>query len=1102
MGLLSKFRNDKGAKRTNSHSRTNTATSSLVGSDFSTTASDSSHSSTETPSSTYHDKGLNQMQKSPRINDGIPRHLKPSRMNQPVAMRRKPPPEGVETSVQSPRTPPPTQQQFQSNGKFQSRINHPTSSSNGAGDYPINPLISPKIRKQPSPPANGHSKNSSYSKSPLGREQENEEGMNAPYSLDPSTGKPSDVSMRSISNTSFGNNTTDSTFSSSSELDEQDGNNLTLSSMDPSRIQQNSYTPQHLPHPVESDTPKSLSSRSSSANLYQGYAPQQYPQQQPPHGYYPGMGIPPQQHVPGYPQMPYFNQMYAQGAGYPGGAPYYGEPQYSAPSTPRIQSRRASTTSLSYTHPDMYGPNPDAMSRKSTITSNRHSSAPSFVGKSRATSSYNLNGVTEDKLSEEDEEKKKSLKSSSGTISQDMSDLSLNPTNYRYISDYDRYFFDGSDNEDSKQPPEEDAKLETSRKSSTSSSASYNSIERGSSGKFKVGSASERLERIQTLSRSNKTSPTKQQAVDEAARRLSRNSRRASTSVLSSNAQAPYDMGSHAGSVQDFNSVGYPPNRMGMMKSQSMEPFMMAGMSPGMYNGGMANYSNEYISAQKRHTMGMMDQRRNMMPMGYGQYAQPPMMHYASPMGNQSRSTSPHRQMMGNSQPHDSILNKKIENYISLRRIIASGNKTLEYRLKWVKMLVNSTNSKLYMYINIKGEPINPESIAQHRELFIKSSTNHTLKLLRETENKEKYEEIYSEVCYIYGCFLKQDYVELYEQDFNIEKNVDEALRYFEKSIEVRGNNFKSFYKLGELYEDELYGKFEPNEGEDFIATALNYYKQSAQYGYNKAIFRISLLYLNNAEHRSPKCIKYLGDLANVDTNSKEIQLEDDDRDELDHVIGNAAFQMGRIYEGLYPGELTSESEFVIKCLQMAPVNWGKALTYYNKAARLNCILAQVRLAKVYENGELDRQQNPNKSIQWFMKASSSPISSMRNYEAMLGLSRWYMKGSNGLNRSIPYPDPPKALLWCERALASNSADAFFARGLLAEQGLGIEPAQQFFEAAYELGHQIAGQRLGLVSDDEPEEPIPEESYEYDLQEEFKVDESISTPHLSTQQLD
>ena len=50
----------------------------------------------------------------------------------------------------------------------------------------------------------------------------------------------------------------------------------------------------------------------------------------------------------------------------------------------------------------------------------------------------------------------------------------------------------------------------------------------------------------------------------------------------------------------------------------------------------------------------------------------------------------------------DSTISKKIDEFVRLRSRIAAGNKTPEYRLHWVKMLIVATNYKLYSYINIK----------------------------------------------------------------------------------------------------------------------------------------------------------------------------------------------------------------------------------------------------------------------------------------------------------------------------------------------------------------------------------------------------------------
>lgn len=751
------------------------------------------------------------------------------------------------------------------------------------------------------------------------------------------------------------------------------------------------------------------------------------------------------------------------------------------------------------------------LSRKSTILSSRRSSAPVLNNES--------NGRRASRILSENKE------NSTEGISHSSLGLSLNANNYRYISDYEKYF---NDDEEDKESPVEAPKPELrnknivkeegeiKRSNSASSEGSYNSIERGDSGKFKVGSKEERLERIQSNTKKFDKATAQLRLLSEQRKRASTpnlgaffdtNSSQLANNYANMNKSSSFN--SPRMSMMDF---GGPANLYGYMSpggggGYAGSVYNMGAGGGGGYAGSVYNMGggSEYNGSPnvQRQSMALSEaHRRRMQQLPYSNVYGHPHHHMmmagppkgpSSIYGGASRSSSPSRATgrVGGPRINDPVILKKIDNYVALRKVISSGNKSLEYRLKWVNMLINSTNSRLYNYINIKGEPINPESIPQHRALFIKSSINHTLKLLKESEKDEEYEEIFSDVCYIYGCLLKNDWVPLYGQDFGVERDCEEALKYFEKSVETRGNNFRSFYKLGELFEDDLHDFVE-----NPVEVALGHYKKSAQYGYNKAIYRISMIYLNVEEFRSYKCVNYLLDLANIDVKSKDINLEDDDRDELDHVVGMAAYQVGKIYEGLYPGDLSPESEFISKCLIRAPVNYGKALTYYNKACKLQNLDAQVKLGQVYENGELNRQQNPDKSIQWYLKAASSQIPSKRHPDAMLGLSRWYLEGSGGMNRLIPYPEPQKALAWCDRAVSMELAEAFFTRGLLAEQGLGIDPPEQFFQRAFEMGHYQAGVKLGYNEPTQPQEVLPTDEPETGLYD-FDGQYEIQSPQLS-----
>lgn len=406
----------------------------------------------------------------------------------------------------------------------------------------------------------------------------------------------------------------------------------------------------------------------------------------------------------------------------------------------------------------------------------------------------------------------------------------------------------------------------------------------------------------------------------------------------------------------------------------------------------------------------------------------------------------------------DSTINEKIVEFIELRKIIASGNKTDEYRLKWSKMLVVAVQYKLYAYISIKGDAIPQEQIGENKRFFVKSAVTHLQKLIRELDGPKlpSTYTVLAEACYMYGCLLKQEYAERYEQDFGIARDDEQASSYLSKCLELNPAFFKAHYLLAEIYERQA--------TEEAFDRALEHYKESARLGYYRGIYRVALILLMVPKVRNSNYIKYFRSLSDIDMQSRDIQLSGSDRDELEEVVGLALYQLGRIYEGIYPGGLTAEDDFVRESLELAPVNYAKSLTYYNRAAKHHCVVAQVKLGHIYETGDLNRQKNASKSIQWFIKASSSPLKFKRHPEAMLGISRWFLKGSDGESKHIPSPDPQRAVEWCERAFREfQSPEACHMLGMLAQQGLGPGNAEQWFMEASRLGYQPTAESAGPV---------------------------------------
>lgn len=757
--------------------------------------------------------------------------------------------------------------------------------------------------------------------------------------------------------------------------------------------------------------------------------------------------------------------------------------------------RRSGQNSISDTSNELI-----SNSRKSTIKSNRYPSVPLSIleseskvpekSKAARVSSLDLNFKPKEYQNynddyNEDQQGQTSLRNNEDayepTQSQDSTmsvafgllDMALDDkTEKRHISDYSKFLFEGDSQveEEEEEEQEEEEKEngtgnknkllyqqpshEMSRHESLESNNSLGSIRSEASNNFKVKSpppAKKLQERNSNIEENNRQNKGK---------RKERHERKSSSFNPNSSISSQNDLLNMNNTAQAYQQQANMMPYLGHSQLPSMEsmPFNQNAIP---FNQPMMAYNTEYqgvvppMAHSRRQSIATAESKRqSMMFAGNGM---PP---YGPQPMNNNRMSMPVMGMHTSNKPaqirtNDSKIKKKVEEFVELRKVIASGNKSLEYRLKWIKMLINATNYRLYAFVNIKGEPA-PQEFSQHNKaLFLKSSINHLLKLIKEYEVGKKNDNIHSQVCYIYGCLLKHDYAASYNQDFGIEKDIQESISYFEKSLELNPNNFKSLYKLGEIFEYEFPDQFDQ---------ALRRYKEAAKLGYNQAIYKMALLYLNVPLIRSTKFFNYFVELSNIDLSSKDVELTGEDRDELEEIIGLTFYQLGKIYEGIYPGDLHAEDEFISKSLERAPVNYAKALTYCNKSAKLDCLLAQVKLGSVYEKGELNRQQNPSKSIQWYMKAVSSPLLFKRHPDAMLGLSRWNLKGSDGLSKYIPSPDPEKAVMWCDRAIKEfNSPDAYFAMAQLNEIGLGDRNPQHWYFKAHELGHHEASFKLGYA---------------------------------------
>ncbi|KAI5968678.1 hypothetical protein CANMA_002114 [Candida margitis] len=547
-------------------------------------------------------------------------------------------------------------------------------------------------------------------------------------------------------------------------------------------------------------------------------------------------------------------------------------------------------------------------SRKSTIKSNRSISEPQHAFKKtgggyRVSSlesnfkpqAYNVYSEDDEEVVEEPPVRVDKIgvsQSKNTDITQSMSNLVLSvdkdeTTGSRQISDYTKYLFDDDDDDESEQEgcngedvtdasqedqnqtiiadqaPLSDAPghmaISLTRKDTTSSEASYNSIQKEEN--FQVAP-----QPPLTSTKSSPTTPQKQKKGTKAKVQQDGSPsafsppQQSEISQMSQpwQSQTSFDMGNNM-SMPDLGMMSPSNPMMPMQMPMNMPPHMMMpynnmnmmgmnmgmgmGMNPMVYqNGGGYPAPNP---AMNRHSMMMMmpqdTRRQSMMMYDNMSYANK---RNSMPMGLQGNSYQQQHQ-----QPKlDPETQKRIKEFKKLRSNIASGNKTMEYRLLWTKMLITATNFKLYNYINIKGEFIHqqahsPSHVENNKAAFIKASVTHIVKIVKEIESGhgEMKSSLKCKAYFIYACLLKNDFVEAYEQDFGIGKNIPAAIKYFNKVLDLNRRDPRVLYKLGEVYEYDVSDEDmaamanATDEVTSAIDKAIDYYTNSAQYGYERA---------------------------------------------------------------------------------------------------------------------------------------------------------------------------------------------------------------------------------------------------------------------------
>ncbi|KAL2316445.1 Chitin synthase regulatory factor Chr3 [Schizosaccharomyces pombe] len=205
-------------------------------------------------------------------------------------------------------------------------------------------------------------------------------------------------------------------------------------------------------------------------------------------------------------------------------------------------------------------------------------------------------------------------------------------------------------------------------------------------------------------------------------------------------------------------------------------------------------------------------------------------------------------------------------------------------------------------------------------------------------------------------------------------------------------------------------------------------YKKAAEMDVVEAMFRIALIYLNGL----------LGQKRNI---SLGVQwLERACKSKGPESV-RAMYELAKIYEqpDRYGVSATPERKFEL----------------YKQSAVYGYAAAQCKLGECYEHGLLGCLAEPRRSIFWYTRAAEQDYG-----EAELGLSGWYLTGSEGI---LP-KNGEEALLWAHKAACKGLAKAQYAVGFMMEQGIGVaadpSSAHNWYIRAAKQGFPKAKKRL------------------------------------------
>jgi TPR repeat protein len=286
---------------------------------------------------------------------------------------------------------------------------------------------------------------------------------------------------------------------------------------------------------------------------------------------------------------------------------------------------------------------------------------------------------------------------------------------------------------------------------------------------------------------------------------------------------------------------------------------------------------------------------------------------------------------------------------------------------------------------------------------------------------------------------------DMYYAGDGVKKNDKLAVKWFRLAADK--NYSEALYKLGFMYENG----FGVTKN---IDAAMDFYNKAAGQGHNEAQFALGNIWLQREDlEQAKRWFDQARASSHLIASSKSSEIEsqnlkDPYHKESDYLITMAQGNPEAMYK---LGEKYQEAR--VRAGDAVP-DYDTAMYWYTAASNRGYLPALMRIANIYEAGELLIARDYKKAFSWYEKAAKA-----NSIPAQLKTAAMY-KAGQGVAKNLQM-----AASWYQRAAAQGSPEAAFNLGVMFENGAGVgrnyQTAFNWYKTASDKGHPKAKFNLG-----------------------------------------